>query len=233
VQFIIRAMINPSVKLARPELHDALFQGAPDTIRSWTSDEFQIKEFPARDSDPPIFQMEGTISAPLALVAAMIRESDLGSLAGSLGRWDVLESERSDPFRRRVFYISKLPFPFKDRAFYMDSWVERPGPDSLGIVSVSLPADRDVCDHLGNAAWGEIVLSGYYLVQMAPRLTWLRRLIGIELGLPMPRGILRRMLINVYRGNYKWMNKAARSDLVRRFEQRMANDPLYSSLQEN
>ena len=46
----------------------------------------------------------------------------------------------------------------------------------------------------------------------------------------MPSRLLRRMLIEVYRENYQWLNEAPRSDLVRRYEERMVNDPIYATL---
>ena len=173
--------------------------------------------------------MEGTIAAPIRHVTAMIWESDLGTLAGTLTRWEVLEAETSAPFRRRVFYISKLPWPFMDRAFHIRAGVERPAPNSVGIISASV-SEPDLHDRAGSAVWGDVLFSGYHLKSLGSRTTWLRRIIGIELGLAMPRGMMRWSLIKVYRGNYRWMNQAAGSDLMRRLEERMARDPLYASL---
>ena len=206
-------------------LRAALFEATPEADR-----EFRIGELPDRSSISPMFWMEGVVAAPLRLVAAMVRESDLGTLAGSLARWDVLESERSEPFSQRVFYVSKLPWPFADRAFHIRSWTERPAPQSLVIQSTSLEPDDAVRARLGKAAWGKVEFSGYHLVRLAPGSTWLRRVIGVELGLPLPRGFQRWMLRQVYRGNYEWMNETARAGSLDRFEQRMASDPLYASL---
>ena len=214
----------------RPEFREALFQALAVTDGAFADGTFRIAEILKRPTDPPMFWMEGTVSAPLRLVAAMIRESDLSTLAGTLLRWDVLESEAAAPFRRRIFYVSKLPWPFKNRAFHISSWFEQPTSNSFGILSTSIPSNGDMHAAAGTSVWGDVAFSGYHLVSLGPRLCWLRRVIGIELRLPMPRRLLCRSLVQVYRGNYKWMSKAACSDLVLRFEQRIANDPFYSSL---
>jgi hypothetical protein len=219
------------VRRTRAELCDALF-APPFPGNEQNGSGFRIAEIAALSAGPPVFRMEGTVAAPLRLLAAMIRESDLGSLAGSLARWNVLESQACAPFHQRIFYVSKLPWPFKDRAFYIGNWVERPTVDSLGIVSMSLEPDAEIRSGVRKEIWGEVAFSGYFLVPLDDRRTWLRRVIGVELRLPMPRGMLRRMLIQVYRGNYRWLNQAARSELAGRFEERMAKDALYATLPE-
>ena len=51
-----------------------------------------------------------------------------------------------------------------------------------------------------------------------------------RLGLPLPKALLRKILVQVYRGNYKWMNQISQSNGMSAFEQRMSGNPLYTSL---
>jgi hypothetical protein len=174
--------------------------------------------------------MEGAIAAPLGLVAAMIREGDLGDLAGDLACWDVIESQACDPFHQRIFYVSTLPWPFRARAFHVGNWVERPTAESFAMLAMSLEPDATLRARVRREVWGDVVFSGYFLVPLADRRTWLRRVIGVDLRLPMPRAILRRTLVQVYRQNYSWLNRTAQCDLAGRFEERMAREPLYATL---
>jgi hypothetical protein len=223
-------MVDSPALRARRDLCEALFESPLPSRGSATGSPFAIREM--RDAaGPPIFRMEGTLAAPLRLAVAMIRELDLGELTGKLAASEVLESLPIEPFRQRLFYISKLPFPFRSRAFYVGNWVERPGGDSFAMLATSLDPDGAVRDRVRNEVWGEVVFSGYHFVPLDERTTWLRRVIGVELDLPLPRRLLRRMLIEVYRRNHQWLNEAPRSqDLVRRYEERMAEDPVYATL---
>lgn len=217
-------------RCARPEFSEALFAAPfPQGSQSWNGPAFHITELATPSAGAPVFRMEGTVTAPLPLLAAMIRESDLGDLAGSLSTWEVLESQPSAPFQQRIFYVSKLPWPFRARAFYIGNWVERPSNESFALLSTSLDPDDAICARVGRDVLGDVAFSGYFLVPLAEGQTWLRRVIGIDLHLPMPGAILRRMLTGVYRGNYAWLNEAARSDNSR-FDQRMDRDPLYATL---
>jgi hypothetical protein len=225
-------MVDSPAPQARRDLCEALFDPPlPARGSAMSGGRFAINEIHDAKPGPPIFRMEGTVAAPLRLTAAMIREFDLGNLTGNLTTWAVLESGRTEPFRQRLFYVSKLPWPFRPRAFYIGNWVERPGPDSFAMLATSLEPDDAVRARVRNEVWSEVLFSGYHLIPLADRSTWLRRVIGIELALSMPRRLLRRMLIEVYRGNYKWLNEAPRSaELLRRYDERMANDPIYATL---
>jgi hypothetical protein len=224
-------MVDSPAQRARRDLCEALFDApVPASGSAVSGIPFTINEMHDAKPGPPIFRMEGPEAAPLRLVVAMIREFDLGSLTGKLATWEVLESRTTEPFQQRLFYISKLPWPFRPRAFYVGNWVERPNSDSFALLATSLDPDGSVRGRVRDEVWGDVVFSGYHLVPLAGGSTWLRRVIGVELRLPMPRRLLRRMLIEVYRGNHKWLNEAPRSmDLVRRYEARMAGDPVYAT----
>jgi hypothetical protein len=219
------------VRRARREFCEALF-AVPVPRRGGAPDQsvFRIAELAVPSAAAPVFCMEGAVASELPLLAAMVRESDLGDLAGSLARWEVLESQPCAPFHQRIFYVSKLPWPLRARAFHIGNWVELPGDGSFALLSMSLDPDDAVRARAGKAVWGEVSFSGYHLVPLADGRTWLRRVIGVELHLPMPRAVLGRMLAGVYRANHAWLNRTAQSDAAARFAERMARDPLYAAL---
>lgn len=136
---------------------------------------------------------QGALPGPVEQAAALIKETDLGGLAGDLRRWRVF---RGSPCLELVSYTSRLPWPLADRSFGVleryggrggAAWIL--GQDTLGDALRGLPPSL-VEAYQGEVAepgtvGGSVICSAYRLWRAGSGCV-LRRLTRIELHLPLP-----------------------------------------------
>ena len=74
---------------------------------------------------PLVHYIDGVVTAPPLDVLARVREADLSGLAGDLGLYEVLADAPTPPFTRCLRYLSRLPWPWRPRAFVVEQRFER------------------------------------------------------------------------------------------------------------
>ena len=194
------------------------------------------------------------IKADLLTLVALIRESQLGSLAGKLLLWNPVDKS---PFERQIHYCSYFPFPFQNRDFCIK---EHCGgiQDSDGQVSIVLlnyDADEksymqrlypsDINQELmaeflkSNKIHGNVNYSIYFITKISDDECKLRRYFSINMHLPwsFPRFAQDKALGNVFMENIQWIRSEAgkyktHQDLPEPYQEVIRNNALYPALSE-
>lgn len=191
----------------------------------------------SRPGEVPTFKAQAEIDAPPLVVAAIIKEADLGGLAGELLQWRV---GRLSPFLELVHYVTKFPPPFSARDFCV---TERYGVESDGSVLVlgqdlhegDLPMVKPSVKAI--AHWqergcvrGSVRRSGYQVspIHRAGRvLTRLRRVIDIDLCMWVPASVCERLLARSFAQDVTRMRAQAAAFAGSKLEQRTEQDWFY------
>ena len=180
---LIRAVVGPEL----------FGEGAPPGV--WTERARGADRVWSRrpTGEPGWFLSEGPLPGPSRQVAALIKEADLGGLAGNLRRW---RAWRADPTTELISYTSRLPWPLADRHFsVLERYGGGPdealllGQDTLGasLADIPEPLLRAFMAELPEAGTvGGSVLCSAYRLTPRPNGCHLRRLTRIELHLPLP-----------------------------------------------
>lgn len=186
------------------------------------------------DAGSPVatFVTDTWLDVPPAELTALIREADLGPLAGKLALWEASGTADVPPWSRRLLYVSALPWPLADRAFCIQSEVFLDADGSVRIESASVPADGRERERVGRAAWGSVAFSGYVIrpVSGGSRLT---RVIEVDLALALPRRLELQLLRKVYADNHAWLAEGRKHARSPAFAARMTADPMYARVAEH
>lgn len=185
------------------------------------------------------FLAEGVVRVPPGLACAMVRDADLTPLAGSLAEWKVTRKDAaSSPpnFARCVQYTSRLPWPFANRNFEVESWflpsTSLPPHLARACVYVSQtpePTGRSPL-RLKNVDGvdGDVEFSGYCFMSVpgSPEKCFIRRVISVDLKMPLPKWMLRSSFLRVFESDFVWMDRppVSATDALR---ERIASDPAY------
>jgi cytochrome P450 len=178
------------------------------------------------------FVTDAWLDVSPAELTALVREADLGPLAGKLTLWETSGTADSPPWSRRVLYVSALPWPLSDRAFCIQSQVFLDPDGSVRIESASVPPDGREQARVGRAAWGSVAFSGYVIrpVSGGSRLT---RVIEVDLALSLPQRLERELLRKVYADNHAWLERGQQHARSPAFAARVASDPMYARVREH
>ncbi len=171
---------------------------------------------------------EATIEADPLAVAALIRESDLTTLAGELRVWAPVALT---PFHHWVYYVSALPTPLADRAFEVrqlfgvahdDTTAAGPsiwilGEDLGGVerarATQQTRARFEALTRQDGAKRGSVHVSAYRLRPRPARDGWhteLRRWIHVDVGIPrLPVALSTRLLVGQLRGDHRALRRCA------------------------
>lgn len=166
--------------------------------------------------------------APVDLLA-LIREADLGPLAGRLSRWEPRSIEAGSPWTQRVLYVSDLPWPFRPRVFCIESRVTLRDGGVVRIESASAEPDAGERARVSGAAWGTVVFSGYNTTP-ARGGARLQRVIEVNLGMRWPRRAEVALLSRVYAHNHAWLAGGRKHATAREFVARKERDPVYAAV---
>lgn len=218
----IRARVGPD-----------LFEGFTDHAgeRDWPGGVW------SRPGEVPTFKAEAELDAPPLVIAAMIKEADLGGLTGELVQWRV---GRLTPFIELVHYVTKLPAPYSARDFCV---TERYGVQGDGTVLVlgqdlqdgDLPLVKPSVKAI--AGWqergcvrGAVRRSGYEVtpVRRDGRLTTrVRRVLSVDLDLWMPAAVYERLLARTLAQDFGRMTAQAATFAGSALERRTQEDWFY------
>lgn len=183
---------------------------------------------------PPTFVSEGLLPGSLLHTAALIREAELGGLAGSLRRWRVF---RLSINQELISYTSRLPWPLSDRAFGV---LETYGGDAGEALILGEDTERSSYDAThpealrfqgeqaepGTVA-GRVLCSAYRITAL-PEGCRLRRLTRIELALPLPASWSKALLARTFLDDLERLRAGLRRTPPGLAE-RIAQDPLYEA----
>ena len=174
------------------------------------------------------FTTDAWLPVPPAIVIALVREADLGPLAGELRLWDarVLDGE---PWSQHIVYVSALPWPMRDRAFAIENRVTLV-EGGARLDSASVAPDAAERARVGGARWGKVVYSGY-LVTSERGGARLRRVIEIDLDLPLPASVERAVLEKVYADNHAWLARGVEHARAPAIAARIGDDPMYAAIE--
>lgn len=139
------------------------------------------------------FFSEGVVHCDQLTLLALVKESDLGSLAGALTRWQVTSHT---PFSDSLFYTSCLPWPFNRRWFSIHQTVAIDSSSDILFVGFdnNLPdTTKDI-----NDVQGHVLFSFYRIKKISEKSSLLRRAININLDTYIPDYILNSSLIDNY-----------------------------------
>ena len=128
------------------------------------------------------FQVEGPVAASPEDVVSYVREAELSGLAGELARYEVLRESDAPPYARVVAYATRLPWPFRARAFVVEQTFSREG-DAIVVDSRSVAAPWAGAPQ--GCVPGRVVYSGYRVESRGAR-TLLRRIIAADLDAFIP-----------------------------------------------
>lgn len=191
----------------------------------------------SRPGEVPTFKAEAEIDAPPLVVAAIIKEADLGGLVGELLQWRV---GRLSPFLELVHYVTRFPAPFSARDFCV---TERYGVEEDGGVLVlgqdlhegDLPLVKPSVKAI--AEWqergcvrGSVRRSAYQVspAQRGGRVnTRLRRVIDIDLCMWVPASVCERLLARSLAQDFARMRAQAAAFAGSRLQQRTDQDWFY------
>lgn len=175
------------------------------------------------------FATDVWLDVPPTALVALVREADLGPLAGDLSLWEVRSSEDRPPFTERLLYVSRLPWPFRDRAFCVVSEVHLLESGAVRIASASVDPDPAEEARVSGARWASVTFSGYHLRSERGGARMVR-VIEVDLAMGLPARLELALLKQVYTGNHKWLAggraRAERPD----FAARMSRAPVYAAI---
>ncbi len=201
--------------LSGPALAGEGAPGAGWTERARGEDRLWVR----REGDgPATFVSEGALPGPVSLAAALIKEADLGGLAGSLRRW---EPTRLSPCQERIAYTSRLPWPLADRSFTV---LERYGGGPGEALILGQDLEGAVAE--AGTVLGSVICSAYRIARVGTGCA-LRRLIRIELHLPLPVPWTDRLLAGTFLADLDRL-RAGMARPPAGLAQRMAQEPLYA-----
>lgn len=183
-----------------------------------------------RDPDARAATMtsDAWLDVPPAALVALIREADCGPLAGDLRSWDVREAA-ADSFMQRIVYVSRLPWPFRDRAFCICSQVKLLDGGVIQIESRSVEPTADELAMGRGTFWGTVVFSGYRIRSVRGG-SHLRRVFEADLGMPLPSRIEISLLRGVFQENHRWLAEGKLHVEGAELARRMQRDPLYAAV---
>lgn len=191
-----------------------------------------------REAGGASFVSEGAISGPMRVVAGLIKEAEIGGLAGALRRW---RSFRASPCVELVSYTSRLPWPLADRSFgVLERYGGGPeealilGQDAvdavLDEVSAAVPAavrqayEAEVAE--AGTVDGSVRCSAYRIVPEGAGCR-LRRLTRIDLRLPLPEAWTEALLARTFLEDLEKL-RAGAARPPEGLAARMAADPIYA-----
>lgn len=191
----------------------------------------------SRGGEVPTFKAEAELDAPPLVVAAIIKEADLGGLAGELLQWRV---GRLSPFLELVHYVTKFPPPFSARDFCV---TERYGVESDGTVLVlgqdlhdgDLPLIKPSVKAISQwqergCVRGSVRRSGYQVspVRRDGRVaTRLRRVLDIDLCMWVPAAVCERLIARNLAQDFERMRAQAAAFAGSALEKRTEQDWFY------
>ncbi|KAG2497995.1 hypothetical protein HYH03_004254 [Edaphochlamys debaryana] len=139
-------------------------------------------------------------AAPLLHLVTLIREFDLGKLAGDLKSFTVTENT---PERVTVEYTSILPWPFEPR------WIRatmRYGVLDSGAVVILGESVPGASPPAGSTL-GTVHYSFYHISPAGPSKCVLRRAICVDMHLPLPAFVIRKSLAAHYASDMALIDK--------------------------
>ena len=182
---------------------------------------------------PSWFVSQGALAGPVERAAALIKEADLGGLAGDLRRWRVF---RGSPCLELVSYASRLPWPLADRSFgVLERYGGRAGEacilgqDTVGDALQDLPPPLLAAYQAERAEPGTVggsVICSAYRFWTAGSGCLLRRLTRIELHLPLPGAWTEALLGRTFLDDLQKLRRGLAAP-PEGLHARMSADPIY------
>jgi hypothetical protein len=176
-----------------------------------------------RNNKPPEyrFESEPIPGTPLQILA-LIRESQLGNLAGDLLFWD-----EKQHYHQTYYYASKFPNPFSNRNFCVtercgiteDNAILLFSCDAYGIASKMFNQQHEPMEERQNEIWnkyqssnlthGKVYYSVYHIKSIDQTHSQLVRFICLDMQLPwlFPRMFQDSMMTKVLFDNISWIKQ--------------------------
>lgn len=172
------------------------------------------------DAFCPTFLSEGIIDTDPIILLGLCKESDIGSLAGSLAHW---ESKELSPFSASIEYTSKLPFPMRPRKFFVNQ-VCAVDPETKDVLFLGFdtPGNQDT----NGAVRGHCLFSFYRIRKLSDTSCLLRRAINIDLDLIFSDDMIMGSLAENYLTDLEKLSEAS-NDLSDEFKSRIASREIY------
>lgn len=161
-------------------------------------------------------------AAPASRLVALVREFDVGKLAGQLSDFHV---HSSSPSLTRVEYVSSLPWPFEPRWILADMQfgVDRTTGHYLilgrSVPGAQVPADKP------HTSLGTVHYSMYIIEPRGEDRCVMRRAINVDMHIKLPSFVIRKSLVAHYISDMAVVEKELGrkwpgSELERRFGER-------------
>lgn len=173
------------------------------------------------------FICEGTIETNVLTLLGLIKESDIGSLAGNLINWDNVSL---NAFSHIVNYRSSLPWPLYSRSFSVRQIFAVDDKDIL-FIGFNSPNDYNYKLNKHNSVIGNCIFSFYRIKILSDNKCLLRRALNIDLHLMIPDKWLLAQYADRYLKDFEIIRKSC-NRISNDLEMRLQTQAIYLKAKE-